>query len=116
MKQPTKENILKAHSDGCDDVKKVIENLWPDELDKKIEYYEDKIYAFYDNFNENIKVIHREAYEAGKFKGYKLTSGGTSNHERDSFKDTVESVSGSNKIEIFYNQKDFFTWALKQLS
>lgn len=39
-----KENVLKAHENGCEDVRKVLESLFPDVFEDK--YNEDIFYSF----------------------------------------------------------------------
>lgn len=36
MKQLKKEDLMNAHKNGCSDVKKVLENLYPDEFNKGV--------------------------------------------------------------------------------
>lgn len=36
MKSLKREDLMKAHEEGCSDVKTVLENLYPDEFDKGV--------------------------------------------------------------------------------
>lgn len=108
----TKENLLKAHSEGCDDTKKVLETLCPDEFEDEIEYDEDKIYGY--NYCGVPRKIHKIddrfwsiAFDDTRNFGIMETS----------FEEFLSYLKKDNlKLETFDNSKDFLFWALKQVS
>lgn len=109
----TKENLLKAHSEGCEDTKKVLETLCPDEFEDK--YDSDKIYAICKS--DKIYVIHKRDYNGSVFHAYDGKANGNSinGHGKESF-DSLCNIFCGNTINSFDTQKDFFTWALKTIS
>jgi len=115
MKQPSKDNILKAHSDGCEDVKKVIENLWPDEFEDK--YDETKIYALHNRTTNNINIIHKISDSSGSlFHCFNLFANGDGVCSENDFDSLIKNVNNYHRVESFDTQKEFYKWALKQLS
>ena len=48
MNNPSKENIQKAYDEACEDGKKAIKTLWPDEFDDEFKFDDNKIYPFKD--------------------------------------------------------------------
>ncbi len=107
IKQPTKDDVLKAHDNGCDDVKEVIENLWPDEF-KKEEFDRDKIYAFYST--GDIYKLHRIGDRWG------FVDMGDSSCYASGTHDTPEQAMRRCSVHVFSNKKDFLKWALEQIS
>lgn len=115
MKNPTKENILKAHSEGCDDTKKAIENLWPDYFNKSnVKFNSSKIYAIY--HDAGISVIHDSVHESERYSAYTLEANGNGYGTNDGENWDDITNDWGNEIKVFDNQKDFFTWALNKVS
>ncbi len=108
----TKENLLKAHSEGCDDTKKVLENLCPDEFEKKIEFRTDKIYAF-----KKGGEVWKVNIASGVYRAIPMKDSWDEWLEREKPEDLLSAITDKGfKVEEFDNQKDFFTWALKVIS
>lgn len=108
--QITKEKVLEAAS-KCSTAKETLKTLFPEVF--KMEFNKDKIYAF-KHIYDNIYKLHR-----GVDGIYKWLSLGSSfrqwNNDYKSGEEALESFKEKN-IQVFDNQKDFFTWALKQVS
>ena len=113
MKQPSKENILKAHDEGCDDAKKVIKNLWPDEFEEEEEFKENKIWAFCSGMN-SIYLLTRED------RGWAITNINDTSYIFSSANSAKECFDkwkkDGKKWQSFDSEKDFLKWALKQVS
>ena len=108
-------NLQKAWDNTCSDCKNLLENLHPDYVFKKeIEYDPDKIYGFVQG--DDIGMIveagdgrHSIVYlESDRYWDDQSWGEG---QQALSYLSTADNV----KIEVFDNQKDFFTWALKQI-
>ncbi len=111
----TKECLQRAYDEGCEDVKKVIKTLCPDEFEKKIEYDKCKIYAIKNHVvcflceqtDDNyvwMPISNTDGRHA--YNGYKSRSG----------EKAIAYIKDIEAIEVFDSQKDFLTWALKQVS
>ena len=106
-----KENLQKAYDEGDKTQKEFLETLCPDEFKSKIEYDSSKIYAVC-----GFATIYKLHELDGKYMFCDMansSSGWTGKHT------SVEGVLKSaedEEVEVFDNQKDFFTWALKQVS
>ncbi len=114
MKQPSKEGIQKAYDEGCEDVKKVIKNLWPEEFEKKIIYDRDKIYAAH-NGSHVLKLTTNWTYD-DFYWSYLDRTEGFNARASTAIQSIKEAEYRAYKIEVFDNEKDFFTWALKQIA
>ncbi len=105
----TKENLQKAYDEGCDDTKKVLKNLCPDEFEKEMEIEKGKINACLLDRNVIYIEIQRSKYRAVELKTDESYNNGW--HDIDGFKNHW----GNMEWQSFDNQKDFLEWALKAI-
>ena len=108
-----KENVLKAYEDGCEDVKKVLENLHPDLFEPKIKYEDHEIIGFLQEGMVGTILMT----SSGSYNVVYLIS--TSYWDSSSFNDGQKALDyllssdGVDQIKGFDSQQDFFKWCVK---
>lgn len=103
----TEEAILKAANE-CPDTKKVLEILFPDAFKNEVDEY--KIYAF-NGSGDKIYKLQRIG------KSWAFCDLRTSVCMADGSYDSIQqALSGRENVKVFSTRKDFFKWALEQVS
>ncbi len=82
MKQLKREDLMNAHKNGCSDVKKLLENLYPDEFDKGVDirkcvyregstdiYYDDEIMLWNGSQDDKFALNSDYTWEVVKYSG-----------------------------------------------
>lgn len=104
---------MKMHDAGCSNVRKALKNGFPEFFEDEIKYFSDKIYAF----KHATKCIHvlteiPEGDDRGKCYFTELN---TTDMYAGYISSSAQELIDSRKedIKVFDNQKEFFSWALK---
>lgn len=107
----TEEAILKAANE-CPDTKKVLKILFPDAF-SEIQYEQGKIYIVISNFDGALFKLHEFGKEWMFCEMNSSECGHSGTH--DTAQKAINNIDGC-KLQVFDNEKEFYKWAVKQLS
>ncbi len=111
-----KEDFHNFYDSLCDEYQEKVRKLCPDEFEDEIKYNSEKLYAYARKGLDGLEITLLR--EGSDYKMFWSVLNTTYNKVGSAYNTAQEALNEYKHegIQVFDNQKDFFTWALKQVS